>query len=52
MDVTNSFIQTNIQPKKDGEERAIIKITGVLVDMLLEMDNEAHSKHVVIENRN
>ena len=35
LDVPNYFIQTNILPKKDGEERAIMKITGVLVYMLV-----------------
>ena len=37
-------------PNKDGEERIIIKITGVLVDMILEFDSETYSKHVVFEN--
>ena len=50
MGVTNAFIQTNISPKKDGEERAIMKIIGVLVDMLGEMDSEMYRKHVVFEN--
>ena len=35
MDVPNAFIQTNMPQKKYGEERVIIKITGVIVDMLV-----------------
>ena len=49
-DVPNTFIQTNMPSNKDGEKRVIIKITGVLVDMLLELDSEAYIKHVVFEN--
>ena len=50
LDVTNSFIQTNMPPKKDGKERVIIIITGVLVDMILELDRDIYSNHVVFEN--
>ena len=35
LDVPNALIQTNMPPKKDGEERVILKILGVLVDVLL-----------------
>ena len=52
MDVTNSFIQKKIPPKKYGKERVITKITGVLVDMLPELDSETYSKQVVFENGN
>ena len=50
LDVTNSLIQTNMPPKKDGKERVIIIITGVLVDMILELDRDIYSNHVVFEN--
>ena len=39
MDAPNAFIQTNMPPNKDGEKRVIMKIIGVLVDMLLELDS-------------
>ena len=39
LDVTNKFVKTNIPPKKNGEEREIMKIAGVLVDILLELDS-------------
>ena len=29
--VSNTFIQTNVPPNKDGEKRATMKISGVLV---------------------
>ena len=45
-DVPNTFIQTNMPSNKDGEKRVIIKITGVLVDMLLELDSEMYSNHM------
>lgn len=48
-DVPNAFIQTKMPITKDGEDRVIMKITGVLVDMLLELDPETYSKFVVIE---
>ena len=50
LDVTNAFIHTNMPPKENGEERVIMKTTGVLVDILLELDSETYRKHVVFEN--
>ena len=51
MDVTNVFIQTNMTPKRDGEWMVIMKITGVLVSILLELDSDTYSKLVVFENK-
>ena len=48
--VPNGFIQTNMPPKKYGKLIAIMKVTGVLVDMLPEMDIETYRNHVVFEN--
>ena len=48
--VTNKFTQTNILPNKYGEEMIIIKIIGVLVDMLLKLDNKTFCKYIVFEN--
>ena len=36
-DLPNAFIQTKIPYIEDGEERVIMKITGVLVDLMVEM---------------
>ena len=52
LDVPNAFIHTNMPPSKYGEEMIIIKITGVLVDILFEMDSDTYRKHVVFENVN
>ena len=51
LNVLNIFIHTNMTPNKDGEERVLMKITAVLVDMILELDSEMYSKRVVFENR-
>ena len=37
-------------PKKAGEDRVVMKITGVLVDMLVELDYEKYAHLVVYEN--
>ena len=50
MDVPNTFTKTKIPPKKYCEESLIMKITSVLVEMLLELDSEICSKHVIFEN--
>ena len=50
LDVINSFIQNNVPTKKYGEERMIMKITGVIADMLAELDSETYRKHVVFKN--
>ena len=36
-DVPNAFIQTDMPDIKHGEERVMMKITGVLVDMLIQL---------------
>ena len=35
---------------KYGDERVIMKITGVLLGMLVVLDSEAYRKHTVFEN--
>jgi hypothetical protein len=49
VDIPNAFIQTNVKTGPD-EERIIMKIQGVLVDMLVEMDPQLYGPHVVYEN--
>ena len=51
MDVPNAFIQTFMpEPKKDdGEEEVVMKITGALVNILIDLDPEMR-KYVVKEN--
>ena len=38
-DVPNAFIQTE-QPRIDGEERVIMKITGELVDIFMNINTD------------
>lgn len=49
-DLPNAFIQTQMPKTKDGEERVVMKITGVLVDMLVQLNPELYGKFVVYEN--
>ena len=39
-DVPNAFIQTKMPEVKEGEERVMMKITGVLVDILIQLDSQ------------
>ena len=51
-DLPNAFIQTLIPEPKEGEERVIMKITGVLVDMLTKLAPETYANYVVFEKGN
>ena len=48
-DIPNAFIQAEVPERKDGEDRIIMKITGVLVDYLVEIAPEVYANYVVIE---
>ncbi|KAL7575021.1 hypothetical protein ACA910_010834 [Epithemia clementina (nom. ined.)] len=50
-DIPNAFIQTPM-PKANKGERVIMKIRGLLVDMLVEMSPEIYQEQVVIEAGN
>ena len=50
VDIPNAFIQTKMPETKAGEERVIMKITGVLVDMLVQLNPELYGPYVVYEN--
>jgi hypothetical protein len=49
-DIPNAFIQAQMPKKKEGEERVIMKITGVLVDLLNEIDPARNGPYVLYEN--
>jgi len=49
VDVPNAFIQTAMPKLEEGEERVIMKITGVLVDMLVQLNPELYGLYVVYE---
>ena len=50
-DVPNAFIQTDMPPTKPGEDQVVMKITGQLVDMMVELDPELYSDYVVYEGK-
>jgi Reverse transcriptase (RNA-dependent DNA polymerase) len=49
-DVPNAFIQTKMPPTVDGEARVMLKIKGVLVNMLVQLAPEIYGPYVVYEN--
>ena len=49
-DIPNAFIQADLDPIADGEARTIMKITGVLVDLLVRIAPEIYGPFVMIEN--
>ena len=48
-DVPNAFIQTKMPEMKKGDERVIMKITGVLVDLMVELAPDIYRPYVVTE---
>lgn len=48
-DVPNAFIQALMPIPEEGEDRVIMKITGVLVDLLIEIDSNTYGPYVVYE---
>ena len=49
-DVPNAFIQTSMPPVEEGADRVIMKITGVLVDLLVQIAPEIYADYVVFDN--
>ena len=49
MDIPNAFIQTLMPELNDGEDRVIMKITGLLVDYMADLD-PTYRDYVVYEN--
>jgi hypothetical protein len=49
--IPNAFIQALLLKKDPGEDRVVMKITGVLVDMLFNINLEFYRPAVVVENR-
>ena len=45
--IPNAFIQANMPELDEGDEWVIMKITGVLVDMLVQLNPELYGKYVV-----
>ena len=49
-DIPNAFIQAYLPVLENGKEKVIMKITGVLVDLLVELAPEIYSDYIVYEN--
>ena len=49
VDIPNAYIQADV-PIESGQDRITMKITGVLVDWLVEIEPETYAKYVVFEN--
>jgi hypothetical protein len=49
VDIPNAFMQTDLDLKK---EQVIMKIRGVLVDMLVDMNPECYRNYVAYEGKN
>jgi hypothetical protein len=48
-DIPNAFIQAHLPATEDGDERVIMKITGVLVDLLVSIDPTKYGPFVVTD---
>jgi len=48
-EVPNAFIQANMPKVKQGKDRVMMKITGVLVEMLVQLSPEVDGPCVVFE---
>ena len=50
-DIPHTFIQAEMPDISDGEERVTMKITGVLVDMLVQLSPKIYGPYVVFEKQ-
>ena len=50
-DIPNAFIQAEMPDISDGEERVTMKITGVLVDMLVQLSPKIYGPYTVFEKQ-
>ena len=49
LDVPNAYIQAAVPAPDEGEDRITMKLTGILVNWLLELEPDTYSKYVVME---
>jgi hypothetical protein len=49
-DIPNAFIQAQMPKLEDGGERVIMKLSGLLLDLLVELAPELYGPYVVMEN--
>jgi hypothetical protein len=48
-DIPNAFIQTKLAELEPGEARVVMKITGVLVDLLVNISPEVYGPYVMMD---
>jgi len=48
-DTPNAFVQTELPKRHGNEDRVIMKITGVLVDMMVKLNPQLYGNFVVTE---
>lgn len=51
VDIPNTYIQVNLPVAEKGQDRIKMKVTGLLVDWLVEIEPETYEKFFVMENR-
>jgi len=49
-DIPNAFIQASLENLKDGDEKVVMKVTGMLVDLLVKVAPDVYGPFVVFEN--
>jgi hypothetical protein len=49
--IPNAFIQAYLPKKEPGEDRVVMKVTGVLVNMLVDRNPESYRQAVVLKNQ-
>jgi len=49
-DIPNAFIQASLENLKDGDKKVIMKVTGMLTDLLIKVAPDVYSPFVVYEN--
>ena len=50
-DIPNAFIQAEMMDISDSEEQVTMKITGVPVDMLVQLGPEIYGPYIVFEKQ-
>ena len=49
-DVPNAFVQTDMPETDPGDDRVIMKVQGILAEMLVEISPETYSEYLITEN--
>ena len=49
VNIPNAYIQADVPVAKEGQDRITMKIMGLLVEWLVEIEPETYSKYVVME---